>query len=454
MISYLFRFNYTYKERYLLTFSFRSDASSKFNEQNRYGNFPSFAAGWVLSKEGFFKNIQSVTNLKLRASWGKIGNEKINQNSRFSLVQNELNTVFGTTEYLTAGASLGNTANPNIKWEITTQLDLGLEIEFLNGLIQAEFDYFKRVTDDILVGVTAPGHYGNGFFVKIVTNAASVLNQGFEFNIGTSKKIRNFRLGFNANGMFINNKVLRLAAPTGNDSYILGGNLKNGQLVTRTQVGSPIGSFYGYNVIGIFQNQADLDASPSMSGQSVGDLKYEDINNDGIINSSDRGFIGSSIPHFIYGLSTEFNYKNLGLIIDVQGQQGNKLYNGKNAVRPNIYNFESRLENRWTGEGSSNTEPKATAGGLNYLPSTYFIENGSFLKIRSASFTYSLSEKINSRMRISSAKLYLRATNLITFSKFSGYSPEIGIRDVLSSGIDLGNYPVTAITSIGIKIVL
>ena len=451
MVSYLFRANYSYQGKYLLTASLRADGSSKFSEENRYGYFPSFALGWNVTEEKFFPQGGVFGKLKLRGSWGQIGNEKIPQNERFALISNGQNAVFGTDEALYPGASLGNTANPDLRWETTTQTDIGIEMGLWDNKLTAEFDVFDRKTEDILVQVSTPGYFGNGAFVKIYANAADVRNQGIEFNIGLHSQIGPVNAYFNANGSFIRNEVIDLAASTGNDSFIIGGSLNNGQNVTRTEVGKPIGSFYGYQVIGVIQNQDDLDNSAIIPGQTIGDLKFKDIHEDGIIDELDRTYIGSPIPDFIFGFTTTLNYKQISLSIDLAGQTGNEIYNGKNAVRPDLYNFESRVNDRWTGEGTSNNEPRATASGANYSVSSYFIEDGSFLRIRNITLQYSFQSESLKKINISKLNVYLKGTNLYTFSSFSGYSPEIGSSDVLSSGIDLGIYPVTAIISFGVS---
>lgn len=453
MISYLFRTNYTYKDKYLFTFSLRRDGSSKFSEENRYGYFPSVALGWNIANENFFPDISAISSMKIRASWGMIGNEKIPQNERFSLVLNQQNAIFGTDEVLNAGATLGNTANPDIRWESTSQTDVGFELGLLDGKYTAEFDYFNRKTNDILVGITTPGYYGNGAFVKVVTNAATVLNSGIEFSLSSRNTIsRNLKLNLNANGSFIKNEVLSLGAKSESDSFIIGGSLGNGQNVTRTEVGQPIGSFYGYEVLGVFQNQAEIDNSAIIEGQEPGDLKFADLNGDGIIDDEDRTYIGSPIPDFIFGFTADITYKNVYLSLDIYGQYGNEIYNGKNAVRPDLYNFEARVADRWTGEGTSNSEPRATASGVNYEPSEYFIEDGSFIRLRNVTLGYNFGEKLMSKTGFSKANVYVRGSNLLTFTKFSGYSPEIGGTDVISSGIDYGIYPVTAILTCGLNL--
>ena len=452
LLSYLFRANYTYKNRYLFTATFRRDGSSKFIAENRWGNFPSFAAGWNIAEEDFMDRFKAINTLKLRASWGQIGNEKISYLDQYALIINGANAIFGTSEATIPGSTFGKNGNPDIRWETTTQTDVGLEIGLFESKITAEFDYYHRQTDDILVELSTPGYTGNGQGVKVRYNAASVLNQGLEFNVVYNGRAGELKYRIGALGSTVNNKVLSVGGSSGVDSTLVGGFLGNGQSVTLSKEGLPIGAYYGYQVTGIFQNQAQLDATPHESIAGVGDLIYADLNGDGKINTFDRTYIGSAIPKFIYGFNTEFNYKMLDLSVDFQGQLGNKLYNGKEAVRPDLYNFESHTLNRWTGEGTSNTEPRATTGGYNWVTSTRFVQDGSFLRLRSVTLGYTLPEKTLQRAKMQSARVYLRGTNVWTLTKFTGYTPEIGSADVLSAGIDYGVYPISAIYSAGVNI--
>jgi TonB-linked SusC/RagA family outer membrane protein len=449
LLSYLFRLNYTFNDKYLFTATFRRDGSSKFIEANRWGNFPSFALGWNIARESFMDDIKVINNLKLRASWGQIGNEKISYLDQYALILNGNNAVFGQSETFVPGSTFGKNGNPNISWETTTQTDIGLEIGLFESKITAEFDYYNRLTDDILVELSTPGYTGNGQGVKVRYNAASVLNQGFEFNLVYNGRAGDLKYRLGALGSTISNEVKSVGGSSGVDSTLIGGFLGNGQSVTLSKEGLPIGAFFGYETDGVFQNQAQLDGTARESIAEIGDVIYVDQNRDGKINSADRVYLGSPIPKFIYGFSSEFFYHNFDLSIDIQGQTGNKIYNGKEAVRPDLYNFESRVLNRWTGEGTSNVEPKATTGGYNWSPSDRFIQNGSFLRLRSVTLGYSLSEKAIKRLKISNARVYLRGTNLWTLTGFTGYTPEIGSADVLSAGIDYGVYPITSVYSVG-----
>jgi len=452
LASYLGRVNYGFNNRYLLTASIRRDGSSKFSKNNRWGVFPSVALGWNIANEPFMAKQTTFSTLKLRSSWGIIGNEKIPWSRQYSLIANSQNAVFGSAENLAQGASFGIAGNPNLKWESTRQTDIGLEMSLLNGRLQAEFDFYRRVTNDILVDLLSPGHLGNGAYATGTYNAAQVLNRGLEANISWTDDIGNWHYRVGIVASTIHNEVLKLGADSGSGSFIPSGSLGNGQLVTRTVVGQSVGSFYGYKVLGVFQNAAELAGSAKIAGQGVGDLKYEDLNVDGMIDDKDRTFLGSYIPTAIFGLNAEVSYKQFDLALSFNAQVGNKIYNGKMAVRPDLYNFEGRVRDRWRGEGTSNSQPRATAGGANYEPSEYFLENGSFLRLRSMTFGYNLPTSKLTKQQISLAKVYLRGTNVFTRSAYTGYTPEIGSNDVLASGIDTGVYPLTAIYSVGINL--
>jgi hypothetical protein len=214
----------------------------------------------------------------------------------------------------------------------------------------------------------------------------------------------------------------------------------------------PIGAFYGYKTDGIFQNRQELDAYPHLSQAGIGDLRFVDINNDGVLDANDRTYLGSPIPDYLFGLNMGVQFMNFDFSLDFQGQVGNKIFNGKEIVRPDPYNFEKRVFDRWRGEGTSTTEPRPSFGGYNYNISDHFIQDGSFARLRNVIIGYSLPPSILNRMKMKQVRLYVSGTNLFTLTKFTGYTPEIASEDVLSSGIDRGAYPVSAIYSGGINI--
>jgi TonB-linked SusC/RagA family outer membrane protein len=458
MISFLGRVNYVFSERYLVTATYRLDGSSKFSPSNRYASFPSLALGWNAINESFMQDQSTFSNLKLRASWGIVGNEKINYLQQYSVVENAVNSVFGVSETIVPGLTYAAAGNPNLTWENTYQTDIGLELGFFDNRLTGEIDYFNRNTRDILIALPVPGYLGNGDGATITYNAAEVLNAGLELSMKWETRVNDdFR--YQIGGMFttIHNETLKVSGTGGSDDYLLG--RFGGQIVTRTEKGLPIGSFFGYKVDGIFQNQAELNSYPHRADASVGDVRYVDINGDGLLNDQDRTNMGSPIPTMLYGLNLEVGYKSFDASIDFNGQSGNKIYNGKETVRPDLYNFEQHVINRWTGEGTSTTEPRATQGGYNWLPSTRFIQDGSYFRLRSVTFGYNLPTNLTDKVKMKSARVFVRGTNLFTWSKFTGYTPEIASYSVdgrstspLLNGIDAGSYPVPAIYSAGVNV--
>ena len=460
--SFLFRANYTYDTRYLLTVTGRLDGSSVFGTDNRYGFFPSVGLGWNIINESFLQDNNWLSNLKLRGSWGITGNDRVGPETRFQLIDAGLDAVFGANEALVAGATVGRFANENLRWEETTQWDAGLEFGFLSGRLNAELDYYYRTTSGILVPVFLPGYAGNGPFVTVTFNAAEVLNRGIELTVDWRNQIGDFSYGISANGTTVYNEVLSVGAATGVNATIPGGSLGNGQQVTLTQAGQPVGVFYGYAVDGVFQNQQELDNNPHLDNQGVGDLRFRDINGigengqltgqpDGQITSEDRTFIGSPIPDFIYGFSLNGEYKGFSLALDFQGQAGNEIYNGKSAIRFAVANYEERWLDRWTAPGTSNSVPRASSGGPNFEPSSFFIQDGDFLRLRTVTLGYTLPVGLSERLAMNNARVYLRGTNVFTLTQYTGYSPEIS-GNPTSAGIDLGIYPITAIYTVGVNL--
>lgn len=451
LISYLGRVNYVFDSRYLFTVSIRRDGSSRFGVNNRYGNFPSFAAGWNLHNEDFFPDGGIVDNLKIRGSWGIIGNERINNRAQFALITGGNNAVFGPGENLVGGATFDGGGNPDLKWEETTQFNIGLDATLLEGRVVAEIDYYQKTTNDILVSLEPIGYTGIGSFRSIFFNAANVENSGIELNLSYRDQIQDFTYQIGVLGTTINNKVLDIGEDIGADSLIIGGDLGNGQRVTRTAVGQPIGYFFGYETIGVFQNQAEIDANPTLFGQQPGDLRYRDVNGDGVINAQDRVNLGSSIPDLIYGFNAALGYKNFLLSADFQGQVGGLIYNGKQVIRFTTLNYEDRFNDYWTGEGSTNEDPRPTLGGNNFLPSDYFLEDASFLRLRTLTLNYQLPSSLQDKLRMASANVYVRGTNLFTATEFTGYSPEIGAGDATDGVIDRGVYPITRVYTVGLN---
>jgi TonB-linked SusC/RagA family outer membrane protein len=451
MISYLFRANYTYNSKYILTATFRRDGSSKFSASNRYGNFPSFAAGWVVSREHFMEKLAYVSNLKLRGSWGIIGNDKIPYLGQYSVTQS-LVAVLGNPSSANSAITYGSAGNPTLKWESTSQGDIGLEIGLFNDKLSGEFDYYNRITRDILIPLATPDYLGNGSGATEYFNAASVKNTGLESKITWKGKIGKVDYSVSFLASTIKNEVLKVGGSSGIDSLLYGGFLGNGIPVTQSRVGLPIGAFYGYKTNGIFQSAADMSAYPHLSTAVPGDLRFVDVNNDGKIDGNDRTYIGSPIPKFNLGFSFEADYKGFDFSFDLQGVYGNKIFNAKEVVRPDPYNWEKHVLGAWTGPGTSNSEPRASYGGNNYLPSDKFIQDGSFTRLRNVTLGYTLPSGITKKIAISQLRIYVKGSNLVTLTKFKGYSPEIGSSSVVANSIDNGIYPVPSVYSFGVNL--
>jgi hypothetical protein len=244
--------------------------------------------------------------------------------------------------------------------------------------------------------------------------------------------------------------VQSVGGNSGVDSLLYGGNIYG--FVTQSRKGLPIGAFWGYKTDGVFQDDTEFAAYPHTGDAQVGYLRRVDVNGDKVIDGGDRTYIGSPIPKFIFGFNFDMQFKSIDFSFNLQGQTGNKIFNGKEVVRPDPYNFEKRVMDRWTGPGTSNTVPKATFGGYNYIPSDYFIQDGSFLRVRNVVLGYTIPVSVSRKAFIQQCRFYLKGNNLYTLTKFTGYTPEIGSQDVISNGIDMGIYPISAVYSFGVNL--
>lgn len=463
MLSYLGRINYSLLDRYLLTVSMRRDGSSRFADGHRYGNFPSVAMGWNIANEPGVRDLNIFDRFKLRASWGIVGNEKTSNYPSAVIVNGGNYAVFGIPEKLVPAATVTALVNKNITWEQTEQVDLGLEFGFLNNRLTGEVDYFNRRTEGILLDVPLPAFLGSTS--NPIANAAEVRNRGWDFNLGWRDGAA-LKYNINVNASHINNKVLSLGQ--GKESIFAGDVGEGGKLATRTIIGSGIGDFYGYKVVGVFQNAEDIKSSPTQSGVKPGDLKYADLDSydangkltgkpDGKIDAADRTYLGTPIPKWTFGASIGLEYKGFDCTAFFNGQQGNSIVNAKAMSRFATYNWEQNFyDNRWTGEGTSNTVPRATTSGQNYNVSDFFIQDASFIRLRTLQLGYTLPQNIANKIRLGKARVYVTGTNIWTKQKYTGYTPEISntnfrqkystdayVGNVLDSNIDRGIYPIT-----------
>jgi TonB-linked SusC/RagA family outer membrane protein len=439
--SYFGRLIYNFKEKYLFTGILRVDGSSKFGSNNKYGRFPSLSAGWVLSEEDFIKNVRGINFLKLRASWGVNGNDKIGNFRYVSTVGGFRNYTFGTKDNLVNGVSPNAIANPDLRWEQTTQLNIGFDARFAkNWTLTA--DFFDKKTTDMLLDIAVPGYVGNA---GPIGNIATMGNKGVEVELGYSKKINDWNIGFNGNVSYIENEVTYL----GEDKKFLPGQTFSPQAlqITRTQVGLPVGYFYGYKTDGIFQNQKEVDAYTGFDGKLMqpnarpGDFRFKDVNSDGKIDTDDRTNIGDPTPNWTYGFTFTCAYKGFDINVFAQGVAGNQIFKATRRFDLQMANMTSDAIGRWTGEGTSNTYPRLATNDPNQnfsRSSDFYVEDGDFFRIKTLQLGYTVPKNVSKRVGINKFRVYISGNNLVTLTKYSGFDPEIGGG---SFGVDRGFYP-------------
>lgn len=447
--SYIGRLNYAYANKYLLTATIRRDGSSKISKDQRWGTFPSIGLGWRISEEAFMDNFSWLDNLKLRASWGKLGNDNISSSAFIRTMAPNLNYVLGPDQAVVPGTIVRDIKDPNLKWEVTEEYDLGLEFSILNNKLTGEIDYYNKLTSDALINAPLDAIFGD---TEFLTNKVDVRNEGFEVALNWREKI-NDELSFSV-GVNMTHNINKIENVNGG-LPIVSGSLENGQVTTRTEEGEEIGSFWVYQTDGIFQNQAEIDAYTNSNGEKIqanakpGDFKYKDNNNDGVLNDDDRVYKGSYQPKLYYGINAGVNYKNFDFSIDFYGNSGNKVYNGKKAQRFGNENIEASLVDRWTPTNLSNTTPRAS----NNVPiaSSYYVESGSYFKINNITLGYTFPKEWLSAIGFEKVRWYLSANNPKIWQDYSGYTPELP-GGALNSGIELNAHPASATYLMGLNI--
>ncbi|HQU58016.1 MAG TPA: SusC/RagA family TonB-linked outer membrane protein, partial [Saprospiraceae bacterium] len=447
LVSYLFRVNYTFLNRYLFTFSWRADQSSRFLKENRQGSFPSFSVGWNAGEEAFVRDLDIFDRLKLRFSYGLLGNQASSRPyPSTGSVTSGLYAVFGPGEDLNQGATLISLANPNLKWETSSQADFGVELGFFNNRLEIEADWYNRRTYDIIAAVPIPDYAGSQD--DPVVNTAEVRNRGWDFTVNW-RQGGAFAYNLGATISPVENEVLKLAE---GKSEIFAAFLQ-GEPATHTVVGLPIGAFYGYQVAGVFQNEDELANLPKLGGEQVGDLRYADLNDDGMVDDKDRTYLGSPIPDLTYSFTGGVEWKGIDFAIDFLGASGNKVFNAKKTFRFGVYNWEASFVDHWTPENPSQTEPRITNGGHNYRVSDRFIEDGSFFRLRSIALGYSLPANLLSKAYISRLRIFVLGNNIWTSQQYSGYSPEFANgANPFEVGLDFGAYPVAKSWQFGLDV--
>ena len=456
LVSYIARLTYDYAGKYLLTANIRRDGSSSFGPSNKYGFFPSASVGWLVSEEDFLKSLPFISQLKVRASYGTVGNQGIPPFQYLSSYGNEGNRrryALGTNQDLLVGTFPVNTGNADIRWEKSVQTNIGVDAAFLDNKFTLTADYYVKNISDMLGNFPVPAYMGvaNNSLLK---NGFSMQNSGIEIALGYNQRIGEVNFSASANFSTLANKVTKL---TDNETGFVTSDISagdDGGASTRTQLGQRIGNFYGYVADGIIQNASEATSS-GMVKVKPGDRRYKNLDTARAINDKDRMIIGNGLPKYIFGLNLSADYKGFDISVLLNGQAGVQIANQTKFWLSNmryennqggISNVSTDVLNSWTGPGTSNTLTRNAydAAPSNKWFSTFNIENGAFLRVRNVQLGYTLPEALSRKIGMSRARIYVAAQNLFTFTKYSGYDPELGSRNgnALQTGVDFGRYPV------------
>lgn len=459
LMSYMARLHYSYDDRYLVTATFRADGSSKFGKDNRFGYFPSFAAAWNIGNESFMQSVKPISQLKLRAGYGQTGNQNIGAYTFADKLS--VNGVYNFGSQRGFESNLVNLiypyllSNPSVKWEAVEQYNVGVDIGFLKNRIVANLDFYVKNTRDMLTKKPVPQTSGTSLEQADwpPVNIGKVLNRGFEFTINTKNFVGEFKWETNLNMSFNHNEVVSIGGP----------EILNG--VSLIREGQPINSFYGYKLGGVYQTLDEVFTGPVMENRaadkashnpykntSPGDMWFVDVDGNGEINDLDRAVIGNPSPDCIFGFNNTFSYKNFDLSIFFQGALGNQVWNGVRASHESMnstYNQLASTLERWTGEGTSSSMPRAIYAdpNNNSRASTRWLENGSYAKLKNLTFGYTLPENWTNRAKVKALRLYVSFDNLCTITNYSGLDPEVGL-----SGLDYGVYPSARTYMFGVSV--
>ena len=443
-VSMLGRILYNYKGRYLFNGSFRRDGSSAFSYTgNQWQNFYSVGAGWLISEEEFMKDITWLDMLKLKGSWGTLGNQNLDKAYPAEpLLSNAYSAVFGTPSAIYPGYQLSYLPNATLRWEKVEAWEVGAEANFFRNRLHLEGVYYKKTTKDLLAEV--PGISGT---VPGIGNLGSIENKGIELAINWRDQIGDWNYSIGGNLTTIKNKVLSLVQ----EGYSI---ISGDKSQSYTMAGFPIGYFYGYKVEGVYQNQAEIDNSPKNTLATVtpGDLKFVDVDGNGEITPADRTMIGDPTPDVTYGINFSVGYKNWELGVDMMGQAGNEIYRTWDNYNWSQFNFMKQRLNRWHGEGTSNSQPLLNMKHtINNLNSEYYIEDGSFFRIRNVQLAYNFDKTLLSRIGVQALKFYANIQNLKTWKHNTGYTPELG-GTAIAFGVDNGSYPMPVVYTFGFNL--
>jgi len=442
--GFFLRGSYSFQSKYLLNATVRRDGSSKLPSSNRWRTFGSVGLGWIASEESFFKdNLKGIDFLKLRSSWGRLGNSNGLPGNLFQVgLSSSATAIFGDNIY--TAVQNAYRPDPNLGYETVQGIDLGLEIRTLKNRLSAEVGVYNKTTSDILTSFPLLGTLGSETYY---TNLGKITNKGIEVSVGWNNKIGS-DFTYNITTNFSYNKNIVNSLGNVSDFKILG----NGG-INVTETGRSIGYFYGYKQTGIYQTPADIAKNAGFADSQPGDIKYADLNGDGALTPADRTYLGTPFPPYSYGLSLSMGYKGFDATIEGQGVAGNKIYTQRRTGAFAVLNYETNRLNAWTAAGSTNVEPILNnARSNNYLFSSYYLEDGDYFRLRNVQLGYTFGANSLGKIGINKLRLFLSGQNIKTWSKVSGYSPEVYNDSILSGGADNGVYPIPAIYSFGLNV--
>jgi len=465
IISYIGRINYDFKGKYLLSGAIRRDGLSVWAPGKKWQTFPSGSIGWRIDQEEFMKSMPKISELKLRAGYGITGLNGTNLGNYPWLVSVNANSAyypFGNTINSGPASSIQALGNTELNWEKTKQLNIGLDLGLLHNTFTLSAEYYQRKTDNLILAVPLPPSVGY-LTTTVNQNIAAMKNNGFELQLGYNDRHGDFQWNASGNISIITNKVLSLAPGVANIEAGSDVDLTEGYNVTNTAPGHAIQSYYGWVVEGIFQSQDEVSKHATQAaGTGPGDIKFKDLNGDGVIDNKDRTFLGSFIPKLTYSLNVGANYKNFGLSVFFQGVQGNKIYNALRTTTEGMvrfFNAGTKVLNAWTPTNTNTDVPRAISSdpNQNARPSNRFLEDGSYLRLKNVMLSYTIPDKSLQSITkgiVSNFKIYVSAQNILTFTKYTGFDPEVGNRapgsSSLTNGIDYAVYPQPKAYQVGI----
>ncbi|MCI7307791.1 SusC/RagA family TonB-linked outer membrane protein [Alistipes senegalensis] len=458
IVSFFGRVNYAYDNRYMLTATVRRDGSSRFGPNNRFGTFPSVSVGWNVANESFLRDVRWLDALKFRASWGQNGNENIGDFAYLATISTYgLGYSFGSQNAngsLAVGAAPVKVVNPDLKWETSEQTDIGLDVRFF-GCLGLTFDYYVKKTKDLLVTTPVPLMLGNSF---PTANAGNVKNSGVEFAVDFQRQFGKWNIAVNGNISYNKNRVTYVGTDTG---YVTGSTVQGiTGAVTRMEAGHAMSYFWGYKTLGIFQNQAEIDAWVNSKGVQIqpdarpGDFRYQDTDDNGTIDDNDRVDLGNPFPKVTFGLNVNVSAYGFDLGITSAGQAGNKIFSVLRRPDLTMSNYGAWVLDRWHGEGTSNSIPRVAHNDTNLnwtRPSDFYLRDGDFWRIRNITLGYTVN--IPEKYYLRKVRVFASVDNAFTFTKYDGYDPEVGNGgSILGSGIDRGVYPRPRTVSVGLNL--